>query len=380
MRPKSVILLSVIVTIGGILFFLACKYTYDFKITELKEKARETFVKAVDQELKNRNLKDEISFNLKTDAVRADVSDTVYWEDETGRHYCILDNEKKQMNITNDGNLRALHTFAFSKKPLHPDSLNIIWDGQLNKSDISFKSALCISLMDNDGNVKLQNKSQDEYGNSANVVFTFYIGYVYEIKVIGYLYYSVWSMIYKETLLYLLLYVILGYGFYKSLIILRCKIHLLHTKEIVEIVKEVPVEVVKEVPVEIIKEIPVEKQIIKEVQRVENIPLRSYLLGENIIFYADQNIIEINDVKQKIQAQSSLLLELFIQQKDNGYILEEDFINEKLWPNYSGYGERMHTAIGRLRSVLRKIDPSFSIINKSGTYQLIIPEKLSNLV
>ena len=54
-----------------------------------------------------------------------------------------------------------------------------------------------------------------------------------------------------------------------------------------EIVKEVPVEIVKEVSVEIIKEAPVEIQVIKEVQRVENIPLRSYLLRENIIFYAD---------------------------------------------------------------------------------------------
>jgi hypothetical protein len=35
----------------------------------------------------------------------------------------------------------------------------------------------------------------------------------------------------------------------------------------------------------------------------------------------------------------------------------------------------MHSAIGRLRSLLKKIDPSFNIINKNGTYQLIIPEK-----
>ena len=108
---------------------------------------------------------------------------------------------------------------------------------------------------------------------------------------------------------------------------------------------------------------------------MENIPLRSYLLRENTIFYADQNLIEVDGIKQNIQAQTSLLLELFINQKDNGYILEEDFIKKKLWPNYSGYGERMHSAIGRLRLLLKKIDTSFSIINKNGTYQLIISEK-----
>lgn len=71
------------------------------------------------------------------------------------------------------------------------------------------------------------------------------------------------------------------------------------------------VEVVREIPVEIIKEVHVEKQVIKEVQRVDNIPLCSYILGENIIFYADQNIIEVDGIKQNIQPQSGLLLELY---------------------------------------------------------------------
>ena len=66
---------------------------------------------------------------------------------------------------------------------------------------------------------------------------------------------------------------------------------------------------------------------------------------------------------------------LFLNEKDNGYTLKEDFIIEKLWPDNSGNDERMHKAIGRLRSFLRKIDPSLSIINKNGTYRLIISEK-----
>ena len=58
MRPKIIILLSAIACIGGIVFFLACKYTYEFKVTELKEKAKETFTEALDKELKNRNIKE----------------------------------------------------------------------------------------------------------------------------------------------------------------------------------------------------------------------------------------------------------------------------------------------------------------------------------
>lgn len=375
MRPKSIILLSVIACIGGIAFFFACRYTYKSKVAELKEKAKKTFVEAVDRELNDRQLKGNFSVYLNLGNIVSETPDTVYLEDESGRYSYQIGLEKKHKNINNDANARFLHSIAFGKKSLIPDSLNTKWREQLLISGISFKSALCISLTTQDGNVSSSNTYQSEWCNTSNLVFTFYIGYGYEIEVVGYLYYTMWSMIYREMLLYLFLSVVLGYGFYKSFIIISHKIKLLRTKERVEIVKEVPVEVVKEVSVEIIKEVPVEIQVIKEVQRVENIPLRSYLLRENIIFYADQNLIEVDGIKQNIQAQTSLLLELFINQKDNGYILEEDFIKEKLWPNYSGYGERMHSAIGRLRSLLKKIDTSFSIINKNGTYQLIIPEK-----
>ena len=375
MRSKSIILLSVIACIGGIAFFFACRYTYKSKVAELKEKAKKTFVEAVDRELNDRQLKGNFSVYLNLGNIVSETPDTVYLEDESGRYSYQIGLEKKHKNINNDANVRFLHSIAFGKKPLIPDSLNTKWREQLLISGISFKSALCISLTTQDGNVSSSNTYQSEWCNTSNLVFTFYIGYGYEIEVVGYLYYTMWSMIYREMLLYLFLSVVLGYGFYKSFIIISHKIKLLRTKERVEIVKEVPVEIVKEVSVEIIKEVPVEIQVIKEVQRVENISLRSYLLRENIIFYADQNLIEVDGIKQNIQAQTSLLLELFINQKDNGYILKEDFIIDKLWPDHSGNDKRMHSAIGRLRLLLRKIDTSFSIINKNGTYQLIIPEK-----
>ena len=367
MRLKSIILLSVIACIGGVAFFFVCRYTYKSKVAELQEKAKKTFVEAVDRELNDRQLKGNFSVYLNLENIVSETPDTVYLEDESGRYSYQIGFEKKHKNINNDANVRFLHSIAFGKKPLIPDSLNTKWREQLLISGISFKSALCIFLTTKDGNVSFSNTYQSEWYNTSNLVFTFYIGYGYEIEVMGYLYYTMWSMIYREMLLYLFLSVVLGYGFYKSFIIISHKIKLLRTKERVEIVKEVPVEIIKEVPVEI--------QVIKEVQRVENISLRSYLLRENIIFYADQNLIEVDGIKQNIQAQTSLLLELFINQKDNGYILKEDFIIDKLWPDHSGNDKRMHSAIGRLRLLLRKIDTSFSIINKNGTYQLIIPEK-----
>lgn len=368
MRAKNIILLSVIAFIGGVLFFLVCKHTYESKVEALKVKSKEAFIMALNQELKNRNLNGKLSFYLDLGAVVSEVPNTVYWEDSTGRYFYKIDSKKKQMNIVNDVNMRSLHSIVFRKTPLISDSLILKWQEQLLVSDIVLKSALRVSLINQDGSVKLSDSAQcGEWCNSSNLVFTVYIGYAYEIEAMGYLEYTIWSILYKEMLLFLLLYVIFGYGLYRFWNVLSHKIHTLRTPAVRDIIKEVPVE--------IIKEVQVEKLVLKEVQRVEDSPLHSYLLGENIIFYADQNIIEINGIMRNIQAQSGLLLDLFLKQKDNGYTLNEDLIIDKLWPDNSGNHKRMHKAIARLRSFLKKIDPSLSIINKNGTYQLIISGK-----
>lgn len=40
MRTKNIILLVAIACIGGVVFFFACKYIYEFKLSVLKEKAK----------------------------------------------------------------------------------------------------------------------------------------------------------------------------------------------------------------------------------------------------------------------------------------------------------------------------------------------------
>ena len=91
MRPKSIILVSAIACITGAIFFFICKYTYDFKVTELKEKAKGAFIKAVDWELKDRKLEGNLSVYLNLANVISETPDTVYWEDELGRHLYLID-------------------------------------------------------------------------------------------------------------------------------------------------------------------------------------------------------------------------------------------------------------------------------------------------
>ena len=362
MRPKRIILLFVIACVGGVIFFFVCKYTYDFKVVKLKEKARNAFIGAVDQEPRNRSVDGDCSFNLDAKAaMSAEIPDSVYFEDETGKRWYRLDPKKNRMNITNNSTLRALHSFAFGKKELLADSLNAVWNEQLRKSNIFLESALCVSLINIDGSIKSQNTCWNEWCNSSNLVFTSYIGYACEIEIIGYLCYSVWSIMYKEIFLYLLLYIVLVYGFYKSFIVLRRKLYSLPNKEIIEI--------------EVIKEVPVEVPVIKVVQNIDA-TIHSYKLNERSIFYSERNILVVDGVEKKIQPQTCRILELFLEEKDHKYMLEYSVIMDKLWPDGSGNTLRMHKAVDRLRALFKENDLSINIQRKNSAYQLIFWENL----
>ena len=46
MRTKNIILLAVIACIGVVAFFFACKYSYESKLSALKEEAKNALIKA----------------------------------------------------------------------------------------------------------------------------------------------------------------------------------------------------------------------------------------------------------------------------------------------------------------------------------------------
>lgn len=349
MRTKNIILLAIIACVGGVAFFFACKYIYESKLSALKEEAKKAFIETVGEEVKSRDSQVPFSFYSDSKFLNvADVPDSVFWEDEYGKHSYRLDPQKHYMNITDNTNVRAMHSFTFGKKHLLPDSLNVIWKEYLSKSHISNKSALCISTTDGQGNTNSLNTVQSEWANPSTLMFTIYLGYACEIEVKGYLYCTVWSLIYMEIILFLLLCIISVYMAYKICIVVLKKVSAMRQKEIVEV------------------------PIVKLVKETNSTPIRSYVLHDNIIFYAEQKKIEKNGYTKKIPAQSCHLLELFLQRKEEGYILSDDNIMKRLWPDGSGDIYRIHKAINRLRSIIYDFDTSIEIKRGVETYQLLL--------
>ncbi len=346
MRIYNVILLIIAACIVGVIFFFAYKYTYESKLSILKQKAKSTFIEAVKQEVKSRNVEGPLVSYLDPRVVAVETLDSVCIRDSLGIHRYPLDRKKHYMNITDNTHLRVWHSYTFGKRPIVADSLNVIWRKYLSKTHLPVESALSVSVTDEKGKVKSCNKTQCEWCNFSNIVFTVYIGYACEIEVKGYIYYSVWSIIHFELLLYLLLCIFIVYGMYKTWILVRKKLVLMQQKNTIEVLK-----------------------IVKE---VDGTPVRSYMLKEDMIFYAEEKTIEFRGIKTKLSPQANELLELFLNNKEKHYVLKDNEIMSNLWPYRMERVENVHKAVGRLRNILHKLDPDIDIERRVEAYQLLL--------
>ncbi len=351
MKIYNIILLAIAVCIGGVVFFFACKFAYESKLSTLKHKAKGTFIEAVNHEVKKRKVDGPLVFtfpdisNIKT----AELPDSVSFTDSIGTYKLKLDKEKHYNNITTDTGIRSLHSIIFREHPIQPDSLNIIWKEYLNESGISMESVLCISAVDRFGNVTSTPTSYSEWCKFSNLMFTVYIGYACEMKVMAYLNYSVWNIIYWEIILGLLIYIVYLYMIYKFNLFIRGKINSMRKREVVE------------------------KPIIKIVKEMSDTSsIRSYKLHEDFIFHADQKVIEFNGQQKNLQTQPNQLLELFLKMEKTGYVLRNSDISGNLWPDGSATNDRIHKAVARLRSNIKELDPSIDIKKCVDGYQLVL--------
>ena len=92
-----------------------------------------------------------------------------------------------------------------------------------------------------------------------------------------------------------------------------------------------------------------------------------YQLEDGVFFDAKQKVLS-NSVKNiAMRTQAVGLLELFLKSKDCRLSISE--IDKSLWPDGSGTGDRIRSAISRLRSPLSEVTHLY-IEYKNGVYQL----------
>ena len=320
--------------IGGIVFLYCGKIYYENKREELCEKARSAFNKALEQEFEKRDVKEKISFIIKLEGQSniRETPDTIYWEDENGKRKYILQPERHRKNVVVDPNTRFIHSYVLMKSPIISDTLNGIWQKYLKENGIFCKSGLQIDVYDRDEQVITSLTSDNNWFKTPIVDYT--IGYRCEVEIKGYLNYGINNLIGVRGLGFFLLYCLFIGGAYKVVIYINKRVN------------QPPVVTIKEVPM------------IELVKDTDKSPVRSYRLGNNSIFYAEQKKIVSDGEERKISPQIGMLLEYFLNATD--YKLSDDEIMKYLWPDDSGSAGRIQQAIARLRNVL-EVEPQIHI-------------------
>lgn len=347
MLRQRYILVATIVVVGLIWGWIYHE-SYNLNLMELRRIAKQTFIEALNTEMNNRNIPKEpiLSNATPKSLLKPEYPDSVFIVDKTGKYYYKFYIEKHNNSTTDDIELRALQSSVFENNPIQPDSLHHIWKRLLLKENIFLQSALQISVLDRHHETTVIMTTNSTWCNRIPPVFITYIGYAFEIEAIGFINYSIWSILGWWILVYLLSYVLSVLAVYATVSYIQNKIRSLCSVKIKEV--HVPV----------------------FVKESDGFQVNSYALRDNFIFYAEQRIIEVNGKKKKMPLQACLLLELFLNSKN--YIVTYDEIINKLWPDGSGHIRRMHKAVARLRNYLAIECPILIERENADSYQLLV--------
>lgn len=328
---KKNIWFLLIIIIGGVIFFYLGKRNYDAKLTQLKEKAKEALIEALNQELKLRNVEGRLLYSDPKKSLKFNtLTETAIIEYGLGKREYKLDPMKHYLNMTSNTNLSALHRYVFEHDLIVPDTINAEWKLHLMGKNI--QNTLRVSVTDKEDKTISNLTSDCQWYNDSKAVFENYIRYHCEIEIVRFLNYSIWRLIELSGFMYFVLYIAFIWGSMKTVFIINEKVN------------------------------PTPKIETKQTS------IQSYCLKDDIIFHAGQKRISINGEEKKMTPQVCLLLKLFLNAPN--YALTDDEIFSRLWPDKSGTPERLHQVITRLR---RLLSDSSICIERHGnsSYQLI---------
>lgn len=343
MRVKIKVLL---IAITSVLYLLGGCCYYKYRQSIIEEIAKKTFVKAVDNEAYKLmpNIEQTVGFTGGNILKKDEAPEYIYWYDKSGERKYKIDPKKHWKNVTMDSDVRTIHSYAFEKSSLNPDSLNLSWQNILKEENLICSTG--IRMISTDKNEKSTSllTSDSEWWQNLKPFWNCTIGYRCEIDCLLYLRYSLWQVFGIVGIGYILLFIFLFFAILKVATILQKR-----TKP---------------------EKIIIEKEVL--VKEVESNTARLYHLGVNVYFDAEKRKLSEGEISISLTNQAVELLELFLQEENR--ILSVNTIGEKLWDVDGNYENRVYQVINRLRGFLKQF-PSITIDKVSvGSYQLKISE------
>lgn len=332
-----VILIAVFVfaSISGIL--------YSSSKEEMQEQSRAAFKEAFEKEFTQRGAEGKLKYYVSRKSLLPPNNErkVVSVTDESGTKKYLIDPEKDAMNVTADPGIRGLHTALFRECPLHPDTLSNHWQRALKSKGVYAKTSLNIVVMERDQS-NHQKMSRDAFLCAPRFhLFTFYIGYICEIEVSGFIDYTMLNVLVYNWSSFLILFLIVISATFILLFLLIKR----EKKEKEDVLPSI------DVPIPTINE---------PMPTIEDPNARIYTISPDTIFNSvtQRFTIKGEENEKKLSGQLSVLLILFMEAENHE--VADKVIMDKLWSDKTENALKLYSVIKRLRKEL-KLDPSVGI-------------------
>lgn len=333
-----------VILIAALVFASISGILYSSAKEEMQELSEAAFKEVFEKEFAQRGAEVKLEYYVSRKSFLPPNNErkVVRMTDEQGTVEYLIDPKKDAMNVTADPGIRALHSALFREHPLPPDTLNNHWQRALKSKGIYVKTSLSIVVVDRNQH-NHQKMSRDGFLCAPRFhLFTFYIGYICEIEVSGFIDYTMLNvMVYSWSSFLILFLVVISATFLILFLLIKRE-----KKEKEDVLPSSNVA------------IPSNDAAIPT---IENPNARIYTISPDTVFNSvtQQFIIKGVDDK-KLSEQLSALLILFLE-AENYEVTDKD-IMDKLWSDKTENTHKLHSAIKRLRQEL-KLDPSVSIIH-----------------
>lgn len=273
-----------------------------------------------------------------TTVLNESLPDTIFITSPLGRRGYHIEQTHYERSLVKESDQRAVLGALLYKYPLCLDTLAMHWDANLANRKIPAQSQIRYIYTDWDLQKDTISSVNESHLDSLTVS---YLGFRCEHELVAFVSYPYWLFSLENCY-----WVLLSWVVFILLVVFYIPLEDFFRRKFV-------------------KDKIVEKEI--HVADVTIDKAKIYHLPDESLFDSFAGTITKGDLIHTLLPQSSLLLKLFLR-KEN-HCLSTTEIEQGLW-NGNGSTDKIHKAIQRLRTDLKKISPDLVIKNLNGNYEL----------
>lgn len=332
---------------------------------EWDERAKDAFFEALESEMRKMEGREEYCHTatslFQQITLKNEIPDSIVISSQNGSYVHHLPLHKRNNAYFKDGSKNAFFSTILEQYPFLSDSLCNTWNDLLSSRQIKADIGVCSQVTDLSGHTTKVNSASFKNFTSADSLVSTYLGYRLEMELSGYVSYTWWNLLPVG----MIMTVALLWGLYILFLLSYDRLNQLISKQPVVMVEKV-----------------IEKTPSPVNNRKKNghiLKSHIYKLDNNVYFDAGQHLFcDDNGIIEKLSPNMSILLEHFF--KAPNHTLTKYEIYQILGKDLEKYSlDNFYKMIERFRKKLEKFSSATLHNGGNGSYQLILPLRLTDM-